>query len=134
MANKYNQDRVGYSYSRDSLLLVVADGMGGHLHGEVAAQITLELLAELFQKSQAGHQRPLVFLPNHWNKAHDAILAHSNNHQLLETRAPPLPRLIQDGMAYWAHVGDSRLYLVRKGKLVAQTATTPRYSRWSIAA
>ena len=38
---EYNQDRVGYSYSRDALLLVVADGMGGHLHGEVAAQLSL---------------------------------------------------------------------------------------------
>ncbi len=47
---KYNQDRVGYSYSRDALLLVLADGMGGHLHGEVAAQIAVELVTDQFQK------------------------------------------------------------------------------------
>jgi len=38
---KYNQDRVGYAYSDEALLLVLADGMGGHLHGEVAAQIAV---------------------------------------------------------------------------------------------
>ena len=34
----YNQDRVAYSYSKDALLTVLADGMGGHRNGEVAAQ------------------------------------------------------------------------------------------------
>ncbi|MGQ0442455.1 MAG: serine/threonine-protein phosphatase, partial [Methylophilaceae bacterium] len=29
----YNQDRLAYSYSKDALLLVLADGMGGHRHG-----------------------------------------------------------------------------------------------------
>ena len=38
---KYNQDRVGYAYTNDALLLVLADGMGGHLHGEIAAQIAV---------------------------------------------------------------------------------------------
>ncbi|MFA5241025.1 MAG: protein phosphatase 2C domain-containing protein [Sulfuricella sp.] len=47
---KYNQDRVAYSYSKESLLMVVADGMGGHFHGEIAAQITVQLIAEMFQK------------------------------------------------------------------------------------
>ena len=32
-----NQDRLAHCYSRDALLMLVADGMGGHLHGELAA-------------------------------------------------------------------------------------------------
>ena len=36
---KVNQDRLAYTYSRETLLLVVADGMGGHAGGEIAAQI-----------------------------------------------------------------------------------------------
>ena len=38
-ARDVNQDRIAYTYSRETLLLVVADGMGGHLGGEIAAQI-----------------------------------------------------------------------------------------------
>ena len=47
---KNNQDRVAYSYSREALLMVVADGMGGHLHGEIAAHIAVQTLTEQFQK------------------------------------------------------------------------------------
>ena len=35
----YQQDRIAHWHTRDSLFLVVADGMGGHAHGDVAAQI-----------------------------------------------------------------------------------------------
>ncbi|WP_374347469.1 PP2C family serine/threonine-protein phosphatase [Chitinimonas sp.] len=122
-ARQYNQDRMCYSYSRDSLLMVVADGMGGHLHGEVAAQITVELMAELFQKkAKPVIQNPHQFLSDGFEKCHDAILNYAANHSLLETpRTTVVAAIIQDGMLYWAHVGDSRLYLVRDAKLVVRT-------------
>jgi serine/threonine protein phosphatase PrpC len=47
---KVNQDRMGYSYTRDALLLVLADGMGGHLRGEAAATIALQTISALFQQ------------------------------------------------------------------------------------
>jgi len=46
---KLNQDRMGYLYTREALLLVLADGMGGHLRGEVAATIALQSLAARFK-------------------------------------------------------------------------------------
>ncbi|MBB5016794.1 serine/threonine protein phosphatase PrpC [Chitinivorax tropicus] len=122
-ARKYNQDRIGYSYSRDALLLVVADGMGGHLHGEVASQITIELLAGLFQKrARPVVPAPLAFLQEALTKAHDAILNYSTNHNLLETpRTTCIACLVQDSTAYWAHAGDSRLYHFRDGKILSHT-------------
>ena len=50
---KLNQDRMGYLYTREALLLVLADGMGGHLRGEVAATIALQSIATRF-KAQAA--------------------------------------------------------------------------------
>ncbi|HMU28243.1 MAG TPA: protein phosphatase 2C domain-containing protein, partial [Solirubrobacterales bacterium] len=47
---KYNQDRMGYVFSRDALVIMVADGMGGHMHGEIAAQITVEFIGQKFQR------------------------------------------------------------------------------------
>jgi serine/threonine protein phosphatase PrpC len=116
---KNNQDRLGYSFGRESLLVVVADGMGGHLHGEVAAQVTVELITQMFQKHSKGIiPQPFHFLKDAICRAHDAILSYAANHHLLETpRTTVVAALLQDNMIYWAHVGDSRLYFVQSGQL-----------------
>ena len=45
---KYNQDNVAHAYTEQALLLVLADGMGGHSHGELAAQITIKTYMQAF--------------------------------------------------------------------------------------
>lgn len=120
---KYNQDRLAYSYSKEALLMVVADGMGGHFHGEVAAQITAQLIAENFQKQS----RPLLRDPQHFlttalHSAHNAICDYAEDNDLLESpRTTCVACVVQRDFAYWAHVGDSRLYLFRDGRLVTRT-------------
>jgi serine/threonine protein phosphatase PrpC len=120
---RYNQDRLGYSYSRDALLLVVADGMGGHLHGEIAAQIAVELLTDQFQKkAQPYLRKPTQFLHDALLQCHSAIANYASNHQLLEIpRTTVVCCIVQDGVLHWAHVGDSRLYVLRKGEILLQT-------------
>jgi serine/threonine protein phosphatase PrpC len=120
---KSNQDRVGYSYSRDALLLVIADGMGGHLHGEVAAQIAVELISDQFQKKARPFlTKPTQFLVDSINQTHEAIFNYAASHRMTEIpRTTCVVCIVQDGIAYWAHVGDSRLYLIRNGQVVAQT-------------
>jgi hypothetical protein len=59
-----NEDRLAYCYSRDALLMVVADGMGGHYYGEVAAQIAVQTLAEAFPaRGRPRNPRPLHVPP-----------------------------------------------------------------------
>ena len=122
-ARKVNQDRMGYSYTRDALLLVLADGMGGHRHGEVAAQITLSTLSTLF----ALHATPYVKQPEHFLEqgllqAHDAIYRNSASRGWPDTpRTTVVACLIQHNMATWAHCGDSRLYWMRGGQILART-------------
>jgi serine/threonine protein phosphatase PrpC len=120
---KSNQDRVAYCYSRDALCMVIADGMGGHLHGEVAAQIASQFIAEAFQRNaQPRLADPLKFLLESITNAHHAIVDYANVRSLLETpRTTCVACIVQDGLAHWAHVGDSRLYLVRNGRVEGQT-------------
>ena len=44
-----NEDRMGYCYTRDAVMFALADGMGGHPEGEMAAQLALQTLAARFQ-------------------------------------------------------------------------------------
>jgi serine/threonine protein phosphatase PrpC len=120
---KGNEDRVGYSYSRDVLLMVIADGMGGHLQGEVAAEIAVSEITRRFQQEARNRlKRPFDFLVSAIQSAHRAIVSHAVEHNLLECpRTTCVACIVQGGRAYWAHAGDSRLYLLRRGELVAST-------------
>lgn len=120
---KNNEDRLGYSYSRESLFMVVADGMGGHLHGEIAAQIAMQFLIEAFKReAQPKIADPHRFLLDTMTGAHLAILSFAESQRFLETpRTTCVACIVQDGAAYWGHVGDSRLYLIRDGRVEAVT-------------
>ena len=46
-----NEDRMGYTYTRESGMFVLADGMGGHPEGAMAAQLALQTMSAYFQKA-----------------------------------------------------------------------------------
>jgi serine/threonine protein phosphatase PrpC len=122
-SRKVNQDRIAYTYSRDTLLLVVADGMGGHAGGEIAAQICARLFIERFQQeAKPVLKNPLNFLRDSMLRAHAALGSYAAQFSMLETpRTTCVACIVQAGQAYWAHVGDSRFYLYRQGGVIAQT-------------
>ena len=122
-SRKVNQDRLAYTYSRDTLMLVVADGMGGHAGGEIAAQIAVRLFIERFQQeAKPILKNPLKFLQDTMLRAHAALGSYANQFSMLETpRTTCVCCIVQAGHAYWAHVGDSRFYLFRDGKVIGQT-------------
>ena len=120
---RINQDRMGYCFTRDALLMVLADGLGGHALGEVAAQQALQTLARQFQtQARPAIRNPADFLQD------TVMLAHREIHRYAEAnRLADVPRttvvccLIQNGQIHWAHAGDSSLYLIRKGTLLTRT-------------
>ncbi len=118
-----NEDRTTYCYSRDALLMVVADGMGGHHYGEIAAQIAVQTLADTFQREATPLLAdPFRFLQKSMTNAHHAILDYTTRHHLRDTpRTTCVACIVQDNVAYWAHAGDSRLYLIRDGRVITQT-------------
>lgn len=95
-------------------MYAVADGMGGHSGGEVASRLAVQTL-----------QRQLVAIPMGEEDLRQAILAaneaifeRARSHREYEGMGTTLTLLhLEKGMAHWAHVGDSRLYLFRGGFL-----------------
>ena len=118
-----NEDRVGYSYSRDVLLMTVADGMGGHLDGEIAAEIAVTEITRRFQQEARNRLRkPFDFLVSAIQAAHRSIVSHAVEKNMLECpRTTVVACIVQGGAAYWAHAGDSRLYVLRRGDVIAAT-------------
>ena len=118
-----NEDRMGYCYTRESGLFVLADGMGGHPEGEVAAQLALQTISALYQKEA----RPVVgdvtgFLSSSLMAAHHQIIRYASEKGMLDTpRTTLVAAILQGDGATWVHCGDSRLYVIRDGELLTRT-------------
>lgn len=118
-----NEDRMGYCYTRNTGLFLLADGMGGHPEGEIAAQMALQVIAAMFQKEARPEiADPRVFLASAVMAAHRQILRYAAEKGMLDSpRTTVVAALIQGGSVTWAHCGDSRLYMVRDGEMLART-------------
>ncbi len=118
-----NEDRMGYCYTRESGLFVLADGMGGHPEWEVAAQLALQTISALYQKEA----RPTIvdtteFLSLALLAAHHQIIRYASEKGMLDTpRTTVVAAILQGTGVTWVHCGDSRLYVMRDGQLLTRT-------------
>jgi serine/threonine protein phosphatase PrpC len=119
----YNQDRLGHWRTPEAVLLVLADGMGGHAHGEVAAELTMRHIAAAFKReAQPRLANPDLFLFRAVGRSHGMLLREARALGLNQSpRTTVVACVAQEGRTYWSHVGDSRLYLVRKGEVLVRT-------------
>ena len=118
-----NEDRMGYCYTREAGMFVLADGMGGHPDGEVAAQIAIQTVSAFFQREAKPSLADVpAFLTASLLAAHHQILRYSSDRSLGDSpRTTIVVAVVQDGRATWIHCGDSRLYMVRAGQMVTRT-------------
>lgn len=130
---KYNQDCVAHAYTDRALLLILADGMGGHSHGELAAQITIKTFMHEFSvEAKPQVQNPEEFLSNAMRKAHEAIIQFARDQKLLGNPGTTcVAALLQDGRVYWAHAGDSRAYFLRNNKVKSVTHDHSVVQQWA---
>ena len=120
---KNNEDRMGYCYTSGAAIFLLADGMGGHPQGEVAAELTLQVIAGMFHED-AKPELPDVgaFLTAAVMAAHRQILRYAVEQKMADApRTTIVAAVLQAGVLSWVHCGDSRLYLVRDGKLLERT-------------
>jgi protein phosphatase len=101
------------------VLVLVADGMGGHAAGEVASRLAVDTIRTAYYRSPDGPRAALV---NAFELANRAIYDAARKDQRLAGMGTTCTGLaVHGGHAACAHVGDSRLYLVRGGQIYTMT-------------
>lgn len=118
-----NQDRVAFAERSNAVLLVLADGLGGHKGGDIASDMFVQSMVQSFLSVRHKLiEQPSAYLALSMMQAHNQIVSHSRLfHPDIEPRTTGVACLVQNGYAYWAHVGDSRLYHFRDGKMLKRT-------------
>jgi serine/threonine protein phosphatase PrpC len=117
-----NQDRVAVVVDEHAALLVVIDGMGGHAQGARAAETALATLIEAFWQASHPVFDPLGFLHLALGRAHEEVVKLGAGLGMeSRPRATCALCLVQDSGAYWAHIGDSRIYQLRQQQIVERT-------------
>jgi len=103
-------------FQRKGRLAVVADGMGGYEGGQEASRLAVETVREVYDKVVGDDAR--TALVEAFLAAHDRILSHAmENPELMGMGTTCTALVIRGRQLYVAHVGDSRLYLVRESKI-----------------
>lgn len=117
-----NQDRFAVVETEEGVMLVLADGMGGHAGGEIAAQTLVDIARESYLNAVRPLAQPGRFLAEIIIKTHDTLLSLAAARGLSDIPGTTAVLcLIQRGHMEWVHVGDSRLYLFREGVPVFRT-------------
>ena len=117
-----NQDRVLIKSSESATLMIVIDGMGGHADGAKAAEVASTTIAQAFSKVTRPVFDPQGFLHQAIGQAHTNLVSLGIELSMeARPRATCAVSLVQDGAAYWAHVGDSRIYLLRGASVGERT-------------
>jgi protein phosphatase len=122
-----NQDYVSFSAMEDpardapDMLMAVADGMGGHAGGAVASKMAVEVLKKAYGQSE----EPSVTKRLHraFIEANSLLLRRSDHDPDLKGMGTTLTAaVIRETQIFFAHVGDSRGYLYKEGRLRQFTA------------
>jgi len=114
-----NEDQYAYweppadeEFARKGRLAIVADGMGGHEGGQEASRIAVEAIQQIFAETPDGDAGSLLLTG--FQTAHERILQYAAGHPDLHGMGTTATAIaLRGNQLYYAHVGDSRLYLVR---------------------
>jgi PPM family protein phosphatase len=126
LVRENNEDYYGYwepeddeEFRRKGRLAIVADGMGGYEGGEHASRLAVETMCQVYRDSPEDPQTALLV---GIQTAHQLIQKQAREHAELSRMGTTCTAISLTGdKLYFAHVGDSRLYLVRNQQLTRLT-------------
>lgn len=117
-----NQDRAAVVIANDAALMMVFDGMGGHSDGAAAAETGLKVVQDIFTSTPLPVLDPQGFLYLALSRAHDEVVKLGEDLAVdFRPRATCAVCLVQEAGAFWAHIGDSRIYQLRDGQVLSRS-------------
>lgn len=126
-ARSSQQDAFGFSDKDDldfvthgGVLAVVADGMGGMAHGGEASHLAVLVFLHSYMAKNADETVPMALLQA-LDDANQAVINLSQEVSEENVGTTLVAAVVHDEVLYWVSAGDSRLYLLRKGKLTQLT-------------
>jgi PPM family protein phosphatase len=111
-----NEDSIGCKCMQGAYCFAVADGLGGHEHGEIASRLAIEGTLKVFcNNPEPGAKTITAAIEN----AQQQLMQYIPHGTGMKTT---LVVMVCDGRkSTWGHIGDSRLYLFRNGRMHTQT-------------
>lgn len=112
----YNEDYALAYESSEGNCYIVADGLGGHGKGEVASRLVCETAIELFHNDQK------VTIEKIFDDSQEKLLIKQNEEHAQDAMKTTMNVIIvKNGNVIWGHVGDTRTYYFKGGKIVSRT-------------
>lgn len=112
-----NEDTAHIGEYQDLTVLLIADGMGGHKSGEVASKLAVDTLKTMLEKDYREGEDLETFFVKAIEKANAAIYKAAGNEENEGMGTTFAALVVRGDEALILHVGDSRIYLFREGKL-----------------
>ncbi len=124
---KNEDSHAEYPLPDGSLLLIVADGMGGHGHGDVASQIAVRVIGDVFMNTSGTDPRDR--LHHGFVTANQQIIAEAERIGGAGMGTTCVAVYLHGNQAWVAHIGDSRIYHVREGQVIWRTIDHTRVQK-----
>jgi serine/threonine protein phosphatase PrpC len=123
-SRSHNEDRLAVEHHQGYWCFVLSDGAGGHANGALAAQLVVERVLAGFRSRPPvdAHDLSELLLD-----AHDAVVTGQQKTGVTSAKIAMHATVVlllidtEKGVAFWGHVGDSRLYLWRNGRFSTVT-------------
>jgi len=122
-----NEDYYGYAepeaealFAYKGRLVIVADGMGGHQAGEIASRVAVDTVRDTYLASPGDDTQ--MALTEAFHAANSAVYEIARSQPAFQGMGTTCSALVlKDDQAFFAHVGDSRIYLIRDGMILQLT-------------
>jgi serine/threonine protein phosphatase PrpC len=127
LREKNEDSHAEYEFPDGSLLLIVADGMGGHGHGDLASQMAVRVIGEVFQQVSSDDPREKLRLG--FAEANRQIIAEAERIGGAGMGTTCTATYVHGNQAWVAHIGDSRIYHVHEGRVMWRTTDHTRVQK-----